>query len=73
MTLWLSTRRLVTGRSAEKVAPRSIGRKRAAARLALDRLEIEPGAAEQVDRDGALDPALEQHRLARARRRGTTL
>ena len=41
MTLWLSTRWTVTGRSAEKVAPRSIGRKPATARLPLHRLEIE--------------------------------
>ena len=38
-----------------------------APRLPLHRLEIEPGAAEQVDRDVALQPALEQHRLRRVR------
>src|SRR6186713_2377283 len=32
----------------------------AAARLPLHRLEIEPNAAEQIDRERALDPALEQ-------------
>src|SRR5205085_3193227 len=34
-------------------------------RLPFHRLEIEPRAAEQIDRDGALDPALQQYGLAR--------
>jgi hypothetical protein len=64
-TLWLSTRlvwHIEGGGKGGAEIDRAEGRR---ARLALHRLEVMAGAAEQIFRNRALDPALEHHRLRR--------